>query len=84
MVICRTFVGIRTGPFTLSPLSLAPRVRSAHTAQASLSAVDNTVQGLWCAAVCGTLGKLVKAWRSSQALLKDGYLRTLLEVLHIP
>ena len=31
VVIFRYFVGIRTGPFTLSFLSLAPRIRSAHT-----------------------------------------------------
>ena len=32
VVILSTRVGMRTGPFTLSCLSLAPRMRSAHTA----------------------------------------------------
>lgn len=33
VVMCSTFVGKRTGPFTLSCLSLAPLIRSAQTAQ---------------------------------------------------
>ena len=31
VVKCNVFVGIRTGPFTLSRLSFAPRIKSAHT-----------------------------------------------------
>ncbi len=34
VVMRRTFVGMRTGPFTLSCFSLAPRIRSAQTAGA--------------------------------------------------
>jgi len=30
-VMFNFFVGIRIGPFTLNPLSLAPRIRSLHT-----------------------------------------------------
>ena len=32
VVMCSTLVGMRTGPFTLRRLSLAPLIRSAHTA----------------------------------------------------
>jgi hypothetical protein len=32
VVMSRRLVGMRTGPFTFSCLSLAPRIRSAHTA----------------------------------------------------
>ena len=31
VVMRRTLVGMRTGPFTFSCFSLAPRIRSAHT-----------------------------------------------------
>lgn len=33
VVMCSTLVGMRTGPFTFSCLSLAPRIRSEQTAQ---------------------------------------------------
>ena len=38
VVMCSTLVGMRTGPFTLRLLSLAPLMRSAHTAQTFHSA----------------------------------------------
>ena len=33
VVMCSTLVGMRTGPFTFRCFSLAPRIRSAHTAK---------------------------------------------------
>ena len=41
VVIRRILVGMRTGPFTFSSLSLAPRIRSAHTAM-------TTTPPQWC------------------------------------
>lgn len=35
VVMCSTLVGMRTGPFTFSCLSLAPRIRSEQTARQS-------------------------------------------------
>jgi len=50
VVIFRQRVGMRTGPFTLSCLSLAPRIRSAHTAgrqrQGKLRRCSHSVQVL--------------------------------------